>query len=61
LNKNGIISNEEFIKYNEIREIRNKVVHGLINPEDIIDTAKIEFIKSLTKKILENKNKWNPY
>jgi len=60
LNKNSAISNNELTKINNIKEIRNKVVHGLVNPEDVITTEIIEYIKEITKRIIDNKDKWNP-
>jgi len=60
LNKNGAISNNELRKINNIKNIRNKVVHGLVNPEDVITAEIIEYIKEITKRIIDNKDKWNP-
>jgi hypothetical protein len=60
LHKNGALSTDDLKNFHAIEQIRNKVVHGQIKPEDFIDKKVIDFVKYITSLIVESKDKWDP-
>ena len=56
LNKQGIVSRSELAEIDQLRKIRNEVVHGVINHKDVLNTSMITRLTEITSE-LENRVK----
>lgn len=62
LAKEGFISQAEIKEINDIRQIRNETVHGVVNYKDIVKPEIVERLNSITTELqrrLESKGE-NP-
>lgn len=59
LGRNGVFTSEHLERFSAIRKIRNEVVHGISNPDDVITENIIVELNNLIQLIIENKDKWN--